>query len=546
MKQIVKLLSIAAAVVVTLGACSKDKPHYVGPNDDVTNNIGYLALGSMEASVMEDTEVIGSVTRAEGVDINNFDVVITSQSGEVMASFKYGERPTEPIALDSGVYKITMMSEQMVGAEWEKPVYGAEREVIITRKQTTTVNDIVCKLRNIKVSVDYAADIKEQLDPEYTTMTVALGESSLVFNVDEARGGYFAPVAEENTLTLTFKCRYVDGDKDIIMTNEISGVKVAQWRKINVVVQHAADGTANVGIVCDTWTYDEEVIFDTTVSLFEEVLVDDTDIPVINWEGHDLAEAFELTDDMFDSEGNFTKSINIDITAKSAIQSIVIKAQSDNDEFLAAYDDVLPLVTDICDGSVSNTFLKLMGYPTDAKGATSTRIKFGQQTDMLRSYEGTHSYEITVTDVNGGKATAVLTVKYGQNVAPSIVWVGYDIDKRQTYAPGMTCDLTVKAPLAIADFKVKIISETLNSDQLTSVGLASEFSLVNDTQFFESLGGLGFPVGDAVYAKTELQLSISNFLSVLAMLGPGEHDFEMSVTDMEGNVTTKTVMFRFN
>ena len=546
MKQIVKLLSIAAAVVVTLGACSKDKPHYVGPNDDVTNNIGYLALGGMEASVMEDTEVIGSVTRAEGVDINNFDVVITSQSGEVMASFKYGERPTEPIALDSGVYKITMMSEQMVGAEWEKPVYGAEREVIITRKQTTTVNDIVCKLRNIKVSVDYAADIKEQLDPEYTTMTVALGESSLVFNVDEARGGYFAPVAEENTLTLTFKCRYVDGDKDIIMTNEISGVKVAQWRKINVVVQHAADGTANVGIVCDTWTYDEEVIFDTTVSLFEEVLVDDTDIPVINWEGHDLAEAFELTDDMFDSEGNFTKSINIDITAKSAIQSIVIKAQSDNDEFLAAYDDVLPLVTDICDGSVSNTFLKLMGYPTDAKGATSTRIKFGQQTDMLRSYEGTHSYEITVTDVNGGKATAVLTVKYGQNVAPSIVWVGYDIDKRQTYAPGMTCDLTVKAPLAIADFKVKIISETLNSDQLTSVGLASEFSLVNDTQFFESLGGLGFPVGDAVYAKTELQLSISNFLSVLAMLGPGEHDFEMSVTDMEGNVTTKTVMFRFN
>ena len=58
--------------------------------------------------------------------------------------------------------------------------------------------------------------------------------------------------------------------------------------------------------------------------------------------------------------------------------------------------------------------------------------------------------------------------------------------------------------------------------------------------------GLGFPVGDAVYAKTELELSISNFLSVLAMLGPGEHDFEMSVTDMEGNATTKTVMFRFN
>ena len=545
MKNLAKILSIAA-VALTLGACNKDNINYNGPVDSSKENIGYLALGGMEASIMVDTENIDSETRAEGADINTFDVVITNQAGAEVKSFKYGERPEEAIALEAGIYNITMQSAEMSGAEWEMPVYGAEREVVITRKQTTEVKDIVCKLRNIKVSVAYAADIKEQLDPENTTMTIALGNSELVYGIEEERGGYFAPIAEENTLLLTFKCRYVDGDKDIVMTNEITGVKAAQWRKINVVVQHAADGSTNIGIKCDTWTYDEVVDFDTTAYLFEEVLVDDSDMPVINFEGHDLALPFELTDEMFDAEGNFTKNINIDITAKSPIQSIIIKTSSDNDEFLAEYDDVLPLEADICDGSVSNTFLKLMGYPTDAKGATSTRIKFGAQADMLRSFEGAHSYEITVVDANGGKTTATLTVKYGQNVAPSIVWVGYDIDKRQTYAPGMTCDLKVKAPLAVADFKVKIISLTLNADQLTSVGLADEFSLVNDTQFFESLGGLGFPVGDAVYGKTDIDLSISNFLSVLAMLGPGEHDFEMSVTDMEGNTTTKTVMFRFN
>ena len=541
-----KILSMVAVAALMLVACNKDKVNYIDGPVDGQDNVGYLALGGMEASIFVDTENINSTTRAEGADINTFDVVITNQAGEAVKSFKYGERPTEPIALDGGVYTITMKSAEMVGAEWEMPVYGAEREVIITRKQTTEVKDIVCKLRNIKVSVVYAADIKEQLDPNFTSMTIALAENELVYSVNEERGGYFAPVAEENTLQLTFKCRYVDGDKDIVMTNEISGVKAAQWRKINVVVQHAADGTANIGIVCDTWTYDEEVIFDTTAYLFEEVLVDDTDLPVINFEGHDLAEPFELTDEMFDAEGNFTKNINVDVTAKSPIQSIVVKVSSDNDEFLAAYDDVMPLESDICDGSVSNTFLKLMGYPTDAKGATSTRIKFGAQADMLRSYEGTHSFEITVTDANGGNTTATLAVKYGQNVAPSIVWIGYDIDKRQTYAPGMTCDLKVKAPLAIADFRVKIISATLTPEELLSVGLAGEFSLIKDTQFFESLGGLGFPTGDAVYGKSEVDLSISNFLGVLAMLGPGEHDFEMSVTDMEGNTTTKTVMFRFN
>ncbi len=547
MKNIVKVLSLVMVVALGLGSCNKDKVDYsTGTNGTDTENMGYLVLGGMDISVLEDTENIDSTTRGEGVDINNFNVVITNAAGEAVMSFKYGERPTEPIALDGGIYKLTIVSDTMVGAEWERPVYGAESEVIITRKQRTEVNDIVCKLRNIKVSVSYAADIKAQLDPEFTTMTIALEGNSLEYGINEERGGYFAPKAEENTLQLTFKCRYVDGDKDIVMTNEISGVKAAQWRKINVVVQHAADGTTNIGINCDTWTYDEEILFDTAAYLFEEVLVDDTDMPVINFEGHDMEQPFELTDEMFDADGNFKKNINVDVTTKAPIKSIVVKASSDNAEFTAAYDDVMPLECDICDGTVSNTFLKLMGYPTDAKGALTTRLKFGAQADMLRTYEGTHAFEIMVEDENGGKTTATLTVKYGQNVAPSIVWVGYDIDKRQTYVSGMTCDLVVKSVLTIADFRVKIISNTLTPEELSSVGLAAEFSLVNDTEYFESLGGLGFPTGDAVYGKSEVNLSITNFLSILSMLGAGDHDFEMSVTDMEGNVTTKTVMFRFN
>jgi hypothetical protein len=167
---------------------------------------------------------------------------------------------------------------------------------------------------------------------------------------------------------------------------------------------------------------------------------------------------------------------------------------------------------------------------------------------LLKSYEGTHTYEITATDVNGANTTAVLTVKYGQNVAPQIVWVGYDIDKRQTIEDGDTCMIRVSAPLAIKDFEIEIVSNTLTPEELQAVGLAAKFSLVNSTEMFESLSGLGFPVGDQVYNKTlisEDQLNISNFLGVLGMLGAGDHDFVMTVTDMEGNVTTKTVMMRF-
>lgn len=552
MKTFTKFLSLTAILAMVLCSCNKDNPNYATNDPKGKENMGYLALGGLNASVMVETENTDSsenvadalATRA--VEIDNFNVVVSDATGATVAEYLYSQLPAEPIELYAGTYTVSLSSGSMTaGAAFEEPIYAAEKEVVITRKQTTTVSDIVCKLANIKVTVAYSADILEQLDTDYSTMNVALGDSALTYVIDEARAGYFEAVAQENTLDLTFTCRYKNSDKDIIMTNKIEKVKAAQWRKINVVIQHAADGTATIGIVCDTWTYDEEITFDTSASLMEEVLVDDTDLPEIIWEGHDLAETFELTDDMFDADGNFTSSINIDITSKSAIQSIVVKASSDNADFTAAYSEILPLESDICAGEVSNAILKMMGYPTDAKGATSTRIKFASQAEMLKSYEGTHSFEITVTDANGGKSVATLSIQYGQNVAPRIVWVGYNIDERQTYATGMTCDLNVTAPLGIADFKVKIISETLTPEELAGVGLAGEFSLVNDSQYFESLKNLGFPVGDEVVDKTELQLSITNFLSVLNMLGAGEHDFEMSVTDAEGNTTTKTVMMRF-
>ena len=552
MKTFTKFLSLTAILAMVLCSCNKDNPNYTTNDPDGKENMGYLALGGLNASVMVETENTDSsenvadalATRA--VDINNFNVVVSDATGAKVAEYLYSQLPAEPIELYAGTYTVSLSSGEMTsGAEFEQPIYAAEKEVIITRKQTTTVSDIVCKLSNIKVTVAYSADILEQLDTDYSTMSVALGESALSYVIDETRAGYFKAVEAENTLDLTFTCRYKGSEKDIIMTNKIEHVKAAQWRKINVVIQHAADGTATIGIVCDTWTYDEEITFDTSASLMEEVLVDDTDLPEIIWEGHNLEETFELTDDMFDADGNFISSINIDITSKSAIQSIVVKASSDNADFTAAYSEILPLESDICAGEVSNAILKMMGYPTDAKGATTTRIKFASQAEMLKSYEGTHSFEITVTDANGGKSVATLSIQYGQNVAPRIVWVGYNIDERQTYATGMTCDLNVTAPLGIADFKVKIISATLTPEELAGVGLAGEFSLVNDSQYFDSLKNLGFPVGDEVEGKTELQLSITNFLSVLNMLGAGEHDFEMSVTDAEGNTTTKTVMMRF-
>ena len=555
MKSLFRLMSVFALSALTLASCHKDNVDYTGGQTEEQDNIGYLALGGLKASVMVDTENVTSPTRAEAVDINTFNVVIEralydgeAVSGyEQVAQYIYGELPAEPIALQGGAYRLTISSQEMVGAEWERPVYSATKEFTIVRLETTSFGEpVVCKLSNIKVTVAYSADIVDQLDNEYTKMTIAVGGNSLSYSMDETRGGYFQPEAETNTLQLTLNCRYAGQTKDIVMTNAIDGVKAAQWHKINVNIQHASDGTATIGIVCDTWTYEEEVVFDTAQFLMEETLIDDTDMPEIKWENHDLSQEFELTDELFDADGNFTSSINLDITSKTAIASLVISVESDNDDFVAEYQSNVGASIDLCNTSLTDYKLTSYGYSKVGSGVTSTQIKFGKQAQLMKAFEGLHVYTIVVTDVNGRKSETQLKVNSGQNVAPKIIWSGYDIDQRQTYAPGMTCDLLVKAPLAVKNFEVEIISDMLTDEVLKNdVGLAAKFSLVEDKDFFTQLQNLGFPVGDEVAGKTELNLSITDFLSVLGMLGPGQHDFVMTVTDTEDNVTSKVVMFEF-
>ncbi|MDE6861313.1 MAG: DUF4493 domain-containing protein [Alistipes sp.] len=552
MKSIFRTIITLSVAALVSTACNKDKAQYnIGPDND-RDNIGYLSLGGLEATVMTDTENISSgttaaATRAGVPDIDTFTVTLTDPSGQTVAEFLYGERPSSPIELPGGVYTLTMSSGTMPAVDWETPVYGASREVIVTRKQTTTVNDIVCKLTNIKVTVDYSADLIDQFDAEHTSMSVSLQPNSTTFAMGETRAAYFTPANAENTLHLVLSCRYKGQDSNIDMTADIHGVKAAQWRKINVVIQHSSDGTALIGITCDTWTYDEEIVFDSASYMCEPTISDDDDLPTIVWPGHDLAEPFELTDEMFDADGVFTGSINIDIEAESPLKSLTVSLSSDNADFLSEYSSMIPATEDLCNPNVSKSILQLLGYPASAAGQSSVRLRFGAQAALMHTYEGTHAYTVTATDDKGRTASATLTVKAGSGSGSgsSIVWVGHDISQRYEITDDLQVGIRVSVPAGIKDFYVDIISDVLTPEELTKVGLTDHLNLVTPGQFKDQLEGLGFPTEDAVYGQTlidENTLNISSFMSLLKITGQGTTDFRLTVIDFNDQKCVGTIM----
>ena len=57
-------MSLFAVAALTLASCHKDNASYDDGKNNVGDTIGYLVLGGLEATVMEDTETVNNGTAA--------------------------------------------------------------------------------------------------------------------------------------------------------------------------------------------------------------------------------------------------------------------------------------------------------------------------------------------------------------------------------------------------------------------------------------------------------------------------------------------------
>ena len=94
----------------------------------------------------------------------------------------------------------------------------------------------------------------------------------------------------------------------------------------------------------------------------------------------------------------------------------------------------------------------------------------------------------------------------------------------------------------VTSLKVKIISDFLTEDMLSSVGLTSEFDLAEPGEYETGLKGLGFPTGDDVKGARDLQFNITPFIKLI--FEEGDHKFEITVTDSKNVVKSMVLLIR--
>ena len=183
MKTFTKFLTmLAVAALFATGCVNEEPPYKEDPNPEPAGMTGYLSIGNLSMTVVYDeTEIrpddtsdetqaarTASGTRATAPDVDSFIVEILDADNAQVLEMTYAELKEQlktPMELKVGAYRMEVRSEDtMPGVDWEHPVYGATSDFTITKAQTTSPEEVVCTLQNIKVSVEYSPELPGYID----------------------------------------------------------------------------------------------------------------------------------------------------------------------------------------------------------------------------------------------------------------------------------------------------------------------------------------------------------------------------------------------
>ena len=289
MKTFTKYLLLPFCCLFMAAGCGKDDLPTGGQPEGPGSETGILSFENWDLTVASDMEILptdntpGTSSTRSTVDApDDYIIKIYNSKKEQVGSYTYAEiKTTGNIELPQDSYTVTAESPNYASipdVAWETPVYYGEVSVNVIKKLTTTVNNLVCKLGNIKTTVGLSADLDSLFKPDdetdKLTVTLSIQDNSLVYGRAEATGetlkpGFFRAVDTDNTLKIVLSGQYNKAGEGepasyvpVNWSQEIQNIKAGQWRKINIKILHASDGNVQFQVTVETWVYDEKIDVD--------------------------------------------------------------------------------------------------------------------------------------------------------------------------------------------------------------------------------------------------------------------------------------------
>lgn len=410
----------------------------------------------------------------------------------------------EIVTLNVGKYTLEVYNEECKDADWDSPYYYATKEFTIAKNDVSTLDEVVCKLANVKVSVKYSDALKAALGDDVNVNVVVGNQFSLDYKYGEERAGFFRYLEGSSTLVATFSGTvegYYISDYKVI-----SDVAPGQHRIITFSLKSTPDTPDESGSIGNT-------------GLSLDFSVDKVDLTLDNPVTEDPVDP----DDMLELGEQALSFTNV-----AGSKTVTITSTGDWT-------------------ATSNASWCTVAPASGAKGTTTVTVNVTENESM-------ESGRSAVVTFRMGDVETELTVTQApkpDETAPTITSETLDLSSVNTYTESLVAKVLINAPNGIAHLNVVIDSKTLTPVLLKEVGLCDRFDLVDPQYPTDSpnpgndlnanLSGLGFPTQSNVARKTSLEFDITGFLPMLKALGSGQSNFVLEVVDAKGQIVSAAI-----
>ena len=380
-----------------------------------------------------------SNSRAESnVPTNDFPVVIQGTSEgieDVKKEYNTVDGVPETIQVPVGNYNVSSHTPGELQKKMDAPYYAGNTDITVT-KDIETVANVVCKMANSRIQVNYGDEFKTSF--KSWTITVDDGsETALTFTNEDENPAPIYWLFDENVKSITVNITAITNDGNTVRDRRVF-TKSDASENYEDVGDSFTGGDAieiNMGITESATGNVTGITIEANITF--ENHEDTVDIPTVDEDDSDESTEPTPTPD----EGNVTLNLPADVTysisagdapasadayiaSEAGLDKIVVTIVAGNDAFQAILVDLAMDGqsflsenggVDLIDNADFGNLVSTVGSEAPTDGCKEYTFPIGTFFTFLDMTGATdpgksHEFHITVTDKNGNEATGVFKV----------------------------------------------------------------------------------------------------------------------------------------
>lgn len=428
--KIFNIFTLGALFVCTFSSCEMKKELLSGLEES-------YEMGALELDVTVKQPV--SRSRAEAnVSTNNFPVIIQGTSvgiEDVKKEYNTLDEVPESIQVPVGEYNISSHTPGELEKKMDAPYYAGNTDITVT-KDIETVANVVCKMANSRIQVNYGDEFKTSF--KSWTITVDDGsETALTFTNEDENPAPVYWLFGENVKSITVNITAITNDGNTVRDRRVF-TKSDASENYEDVGDSFTGGDAieiNMGITESATGNVTGITIEANITF--ENHEDTVDIPTVDEDDSDESTEPTPTPD----EGNVTLNLPDDVTysisagdapasadayiaSEAGLDKIIVTIVAGNDAFQAILVDLTMDGqsflsenggVDLIDNSDFGNLVSTVGSEAPTDGCKEYTFPIGAFFTFLNMTGATvsgksHEFHITVTDKNGEEATGVFKV----------------------------------------------------------------------------------------------------------------------------------------